>query len=194
MKMKNRKGFTLIEIIVTLIFIGFMAVLAGMSLVAGVEAYFLTRSAADLSQRVELAFDRMKMELENLTGVTTAGAAGVSYTIQRGSYDNNQDRSLSLVGSQIRMINGTTAPAAGTGNLLIDNVSALQLNYYDDDDDLGGAGAWTTSNAIWDLYAIRVTLTLNRTDDAGGTNAFSTVIYNKRNGRYSGPYNWNAHE
>ena len=193
-EMKNRAGFTLIEIIVTLVFIGFMAILAGMTLVTGVEAYFQTKSASDLAQRAELSLDRLKLELENMTAVTAASATGACYTVRRESHDDDQDRCLALVGDEIRLINGTTAPTASTGSILIDDVNALQINYYDQDDDLAGTGTWTTSGNLWDLHAIRVTVTLNRTDDSGGANAFSAVIYNKRNGRYSGPYNWNAHD
>ncbi|MFP3983833.1 MAG: type II secretion system protein [Desulfurivibrionaceae bacterium] len=56
-------GFTLIEIIASLILIGVLAVMAGSALVSTVQAYLLARESTALSQKAQLALTRVNKEL-----------------------------------------------------------------------------------------------------------------------------------
>jgi prepilin-type N-terminal cleavage/methylation domain-containing protein len=66
-------GFTLVEVIVTLVLMGILAALAGTGLVAGVKGYALARDATREAQAVQVAMARLSRELMELMEVD-AGA------------------------------------------------------------------------------------------------------------------------
>jgi prepilin-type N-terminal cleavage/methylation domain-containing protein len=213
--MKKDAGFTLIEIIVTLILLGIMGAIAGILIARGAQGYFMARETNVLSQKAQLAMDRMILEFEDISAIAAVSSTSVCYTLTY--YDKATDttlpdvyRCIGLVGSQIKIVdealNGTTLPTATTGYVLVDNVSAFQLNFYSNTDAFTGTftgnGTWTPPGSpvaynIGDLAAIKITLTLNRTDSAGATYTCSTLYDVRRNGVYGRvgrddmPINWN---
>lgn len=201
--MKKDAGFTLIEIIVTLILLGIMGTLAGMLIAKGAQGYITAKATNELSQKAQLALDRMILEFEDISAISAANNASICYTLTY--YDAVADsttdvpRCLGLVGNQIKIVDGAVAPDAGTGSVLIDNVNAFQLNFYSINDAFtGGAwsGTWTLAAdpTIANLASISINLTLNRTDSTGGTYACFTLFNVRRNGRVGRddePLNWN---
>jgi prepilin-type N-terminal cleavage/methylation domain-containing protein len=201
--MKKDAGFTLIEIIVTLILLGIMGTLAGMLIAKGAQGYITAKATNELSQKAQLALDRMILEFEDISAISAANNASICYTLTY--YDAVADsttdvpRCLGLVGNQIKIVDGAVAPDAGTGSVLIDNVNAFQLNFYSITDAFTGAawsGTWTLAAdpTIANLASISINLTLNRTDSTGGTYACFTLFNVRRNGRVGRddePLNWN---
>ncbi|MBN1474373.1 MAG: prepilin-type N-terminal cleavage/methylation domain-containing protein [Syntrophaceae bacterium] len=191
--MKKESGFTLIEIIITLILLGIMGAIGAMLIVQGAQSYITAKTSNELSQKAQLALNRMILEFEDISTISSANANSVCYTLRY--YDvntgstNDINRCVGLDGSQINI-----GPTVATGSVLVDNVGAFQLNYYRIDDSLAGNGTWTAANLIRDLAIIKITLTLNRTDVAGETYTCSTFYNVRRNGiigRDSMPLNWN---
>jgi prepilin-type N-terminal cleavage/methylation domain-containing protein len=189
--MKKDAGFTLIEIIVTLVLLGIMAAIAGMMIAQGAQGYVTAKANNELSQKVQLALDRMILEFEDISDISSAASNSVCYTLRYYDVDtgttNDINRCVGRDGSQIKI--GTTVE---TGSALVDNVNAFQLNYYKSDDPLTGNGTWTAANPIADLASIKIVLSLNTTD--GGTYTCSTLYDVRRNGiigRYDEPLNWN---
>jgi prepilin-type N-terminal cleavage/methylation domain-containing protein len=79
-RMWDEKGFTLIEVIVSLVLIGIMAAIAGMGLVRIVEGYVFAKKNAETAQKAQIAIARIAKELGAATGITAAGTASITYT------------------------------------------------------------------------------------------------------------------
>jgi len=198
--MKKDAGFTLIEIIVTLVLLGIMAAIAGMLIAQGARGYITANENNKLSQKAQLALDRMILEFEDISAisaVTESSSSSICYTLTY--YDVNTggttdvSRCIGRVGNEIKIVDGTAPPTAGTGSVIIDNVNAFQLDFYRFTDPFTGTGTWAPTN-ILNLASIRINLTLNITDVAGGTYTCSTLYNVRRNGiigRYDEPLNWN---
>ena len=198
--MKKDAGFTLIEVIVTLTLMGIMAAILGLMIARGAQGYNAAKANNELSQKAQLALDRMILEFEDIYYISTvseSSSSSICYSLRY--YDvltaltTDVDRCIGRVGSQIKIVAGTTPPAAGTGSVLIDNVNAFQLDFYSVTDAFTGGGTWAPTN-ISNLASIRIVLTLNKTDVAGGTYTCSTLYDVRRNGiigRYDEPRKWN---
>ncbi|MRR17861.1 MAG: type II secretion system protein [Deltaproteobacteria bacterium] len=199
--MKKDAGFTLIEIIVTLVILGMMGAIAGMLIAQGAQGYVTAKANNALSHKTQLALDRMILEFEDISAIsaiTESDSSSICYTLRYydGAADNTIDvnRCIGRVGSQIKIVDGATPPTAGTGSVLIDNVNVFRLDLYSFADSFTGSGTWTPADLISSLASIRADLILNRTDGSGGTLTFSTLFDVRRNGKIGWgdmPLNWN---
>jgi prepilin-type N-terminal cleavage/methylation domain-containing protein len=199
--MKKDAGFTLIEIIVTMILLGIMGAIAGMMIAKAAQGYITANANNELTQKAQLALDRMILEFEDISAISALSEADpdyICYTLRY--YDVITDlttdvpRCIGRVGSQIKIVNGAVPPTAATGSVLIDNVNAFQLDFYSINDAFTGGGTWVIANPIANLASIKIDLTLNRTDLTGGTYTCSTLYNVRRNGRIGRddePLNWN---
>jgi prepilin-type N-terminal cleavage/methylation domain-containing protein len=61
--MGKAKGFTLIEMVATLVLVGIMAVGMAYFLIPGIQGYLFAQENAELTQKVELAMTRLTREL-----------------------------------------------------------------------------------------------------------------------------------
>ena len=180
--MHRESGFTLFEIIVTLVIVGLMAAVAGMGIVTGVKGYVFTRENAHLSQKSNLAMQRVTREFLEMIDVdpNAVTANSLVYRNSRGWM------AVARVNQTIKLRNGTNLPDAVTGDILIDNVAGFTLSYVKDD----GAGnevAWVAgTDDVTLLATIEINLTLTRTDPDGGTISFSTAINPRNSGNAGG--------
>lgn len=170
--MKKEAGFTLIEVIVSLIIIGIITAFAGMAIVTGVKGYVFTRDNASISQKAQLAMSRLSRELMELTNVTTANASRITYERMDGSY------TIYTEDSKIKIASGENPSG---GNELVDYVSSFALTY---NPDTGGNSTWSVGNDIQLLYAVKINLDLKRSDGSSDV-AFSTTV-NPRNNKNDG--------
>ena len=56
--MRKDAGFTLIEVVLSLIIVGMMAAIAGMGIVTGTKGYVMARENAHIAQKAQLAMAR----------------------------------------------------------------------------------------------------------------------------------------
>jgi len=170
---KKEAGFTLIEVIASLIIIGIITAFAGMAIVTGVKGYVFARDNASISQKAQLAMFRMSRELMELTNVTTADASRVTYERLNGVY------TIYVEDNKIKIASGGSPSG---GDELVDYVSSFALTY---NPDAGGNSTWSVGNDIQLLYAVKITLALTRSDSSSDV-AFSTVISPRNNKNYGG--------
>lgn len=60
----RRAGFTLIEVVATLVLVGIVAAIAGLMLTSSVQRYTLERTAAATNQKLEITLGRLVKELD----------------------------------------------------------------------------------------------------------------------------------
>lgn len=118
----NDSGFTLIEVIVSLILIGVMMAIAGMGLVIVTRGYVFSKQNTETLLKSQVALSRISKELGSIspdaTGVITS-ATNVSMVYTNGVA--GVSRTISRTGNLLQ-IDGAT---------LLDNVTAFTLTYFD---------------------------------------------------------------
>ena len=155
--MSNEKGFTLIEVIASLVLIGILAAVAGMGLVKITEGYVFAKKNAETVQKAQIAMARIVKELSAVCytpspclGITAASENSVTYT-RTGS------------GSVIITFSNPniTVQVNGTATPLIDNVTGFTLDYYG----AAGGSKLPVPVAVANIRQIYITLTLRGAND-----------------------------
>ena len=77
--MKRESGFTLIEVIATLVIVGIMATVAGLGIVTAVKGYMLAKNNAVIAAKGQVAQARITRELTDLSSVTTANTSSIVF-------------------------------------------------------------------------------------------------------------------
>jgi prepilin-type N-terminal cleavage/methylation domain-containing protein len=147
-------GFTLIEVVITLIVVGVLATIGATVMSRGFLAYFIGREIARDDAQGRLAFERMARELRTVRGtadlnigvanqITITDFGGNAIVYRRNAGTSQLERSQD---------NGVTFQP------LADNVSTLTMTYLRNDGIT--AEAATPAN----VYYITVLLTVNTTN------------------------------
>lgn len=116
----NQEGFTLIEVIVSLIIMGFIGAIAGMGIVHVVDGYVLAKESSEAVQKSQIAITRLTKEFHSLTGIDDSpgpSRSGLTYF--------RDDRIHSLVYTP------DTGKIWIDNGLLLDEVNFFSLTYYD---------------------------------------------------------------
>jgi len=184
----QRSGFTLMEILLSIMLLGVLASVAGLFLITGVKGFVLTKQNTTLAQKTNLALGRMTKELtvemDNIVSLTSSGGnvIGISYTTPDGIR-----RNLLMAGSGTRkllMLNtGTTAPTANDDEVLMDNVSDFALDL-----DQADGSAWSTSDDFDELSLVGITLTVFVNEVDSDTKTFTSAANPRNNLTLNGPY------
>ena len=173
---QNTGGFTLIEIIVSLLIASILASIAAMGMVQGTKAYVLVQDSAELSQKAQIAMARLSKEFANLKEVSAVAGTSPNYsgaTIVRLWEGNSSSKTIAFGGGAVSI----------DGNTLVDNVSSLVLGLKKDD-----GSDWTIADLAEELVTVEITLTL--TADSGDTVQFINKVsprYNENTGGTTSP-------
>lgn len=172
--MKNEKGFSLIEVIISMVLVGLLAAVAGMGIVAGAQSYVMAKENAATNQKVQLAMSRLNREFTELTSITSADSNSIVYSNIYGNF------AIARVGDAIKIVSGTQVPTDSTGDPLITGITSFTLSYN------GGSG-WSASNDLKTLQTIRIVIVYHRTDKNVNDVTFTTEVNPRNNGVYNGP-------
>lgn len=146
--LKTKRGFSLVELVASMVIAGILAISLLTVVVTALDGYFFARDTADISQKAQLALARMRIELLNLAGISTATADKIVFTNPQGTYE------LERTGTVITLTqNSTTA-------ILVDNIPASYgADQLFDFQKVPASGAWSIgTDTISELYAIDITL------------------------------------
>ena len=114
---KREAGFTLIEIVVTLVLVGILSVFAGLFMTTFLNGYFMVKNNSEMAMKAQMALDRISIELRDVSAVSAlTDNSLITYTNPSGA-----GRTIRFVGSNIIL----STPA---NNILIDNVQAFTLS------------------------------------------------------------------
>jgi prepilin-type N-terminal cleavage/methylation domain-containing protein len=165
----NTDGFSLVELIASLTIAGILAVALMTIVVTALNGFSLSKDAAGVTQKGNLALSRIRVELLNATSITTAEANRIIYKTHDGTYEI-------LKTGNVITLEKTDAGSPIPAKTLVDNI----LADYGTDSFLSyekrGGSTWATSDDMLELYAI--TLMLKFTNYA---NALETMINPRMN-------------
>jgi prepilin-type N-terminal cleavage/methylation domain-containing protein len=137
---KHQRGFTLVELIVTLVLVGIIGTFTTLFMYTGLNGYLRAKDTSEGALKAQIALDRISLELRDINLVTDFNA------------DTNVDyNSVTLPGDRrIRFFDPSAAEGDseillsvdGDENLLLNNVNSYSmsvnlrdLNYYGDNVD-----------------------------------------------------------
>ncbi len=146
----KNNGFSLVELIVSLVIAGILAVALMTIVVTALNGFSLSRDAAGVTQKAGLALSRIRIELLNATAIDTAQPNRIVFTNDEGTYE------IMKTGNIITL-EKTDAGSAIAAQTLVDNIQAdygtdIFLSYEKSD-----GSQWTPSN-ISDLHGITIVL------------------------------------
>ena len=153
LRIQKDDGFSLVELIASLTLAGILAVALMTIVVTALNGFSLSRDAAEVSQKANMALARIRIELLNATEISTSYPDYVEYVSNDGdNYKINRDSDNNRITLQRTSNPFITAP------ILVDNISSGYgddsfLEYKDSTD-----ADWTTSQPISSLYTIAVKL------------------------------------
>lgn len=167
----NKCGFTLIEVIASLVLIAIFVSVAGLGLINIVQGYLFTGQNATTIQEAQIAMTRIAKELGYATACTNAVAgSSPSITYTRPTSDSNSTpvtNTISLTSLTSGNLVQITSGATGTTDTLINNVTSFSLAYYD-----------AFGNATTNVASIqRVDVALTVTAAGNFPAAFNSSIY-----------------
>jgi prepilin-type N-terminal cleavage/methylation domain-containing protein len=161
-----QRGFTLIELVTTLILVGMIGAFASFFLYTGVRGFLTSRFSSEAAMQGQIALDRISAELRHIGSLVNPPPTQTSI----------EYRSLDLApAGATRRISYSAANREillsinGNPNVLLDNVSAFALSWVPRDLDASGDG----NNEISEID-IAITI---RSAASGNETAFSAKIY-----------------
>jgi prepilin-type N-terminal cleavage/methylation domain-containing protein len=161
---KNRDGFTLVELIASLVLAGILAIALTTIIITATDGFFLSKDAAEISQKAQLALARIRTELVNASNISTADGNNIIFENEYGT------QTIVLSGSTITLNSYT----------LTDGIEA---DYYTSANkfliyEKTGSVAWVkpSDGSISELFAITITLKYSNYN-----NVFQTTINPRSN-------------
>jgi len=184
--MKNENGFTLIEIIVSLVIVGIMASIVGILMVVGVQEYAFSKENVAVSQKASLALKRIEKEIRGLTAIDEIHSDDtcIRYKIETLS---PYYRAIGIRGNtiELKIAPDVDCDCATNGDVLADQVSGFVLSYESSASDPSTVSSSPPLN-LSDLSEVRAILTLNlRSGEV--TKNFEVRINPRNNGNLNGP-------
>lgn len=155
----DEKGFTLIEVIVTLLLVGITAALAGMWIVSVANGYIFAKMNMGTTQKAQLAMTRLDKEFTAISAVTAWTPTGTTTSI---TYTRADIASGSLIGQTVSL-NGSLLQL--NGNTLTDGVSAFALAYCDNLVSTSCSTEWSAGTSRF----IEISLKLTGADNVEST-------------------------
>jgi len=115
----NIRGFTLLEIMVSIVVVVIIGAIAGVGLVEISKGYVFSKKNALVTQRGQIAMARLKKEFSNIKTVTSGTATSITFT--RSS--DGSTHTISWAGG--------SSPLLLDGDTLVTPVTSFNLNFYD---------------------------------------------------------------
>ena len=143
-----RKGFTLIELITSIVIISIVSAMAGMGLIQIANGYLLAKKSTATAQQAQIAMARLTKEFSKIQSITdTSAPASISYkryTDEEGPSEAVEAHSVTLSGKDVKLDSDT----------LMSDVKTFNLYYYNTYD----GSSSSTHAATTAIIEIRLTI------------------------------------
>ena len=173
-------GFTLVEVIASLVIVGILGAIAGMGIVTGMRGYLQAKENGHLAQKAQIALTRINRELIGLTDVVARDDSSDPWVIFENPPPVGR-QAIAKVGSTLRLyslVAGATDLSGVTGDTLVDQVDSFTIQYFK-----GPNPDWIIADGVNLLSAVKIDFALRRKEGREGEAGivpFSTTI-NPRN-------------
>jgi prepilin-type N-terminal cleavage/methylation domain-containing protein len=143
--LNNINGFTLLEIIISLVIMTIISVIAGMGLFTIAKGYLYAKANATIAQQGQIATTRLKKEF----GVIKSISFGATTTITfRSTRNPSEDVSICWAGGNNPLLIKLNATDCNNGDKLVDNVNSFSLAYCDTFTSCSSSYSPTTTSII----------------------------------------------
>ena len=161
MKMRqNQYGFTLIEVIASLVIIGILAMMTSVGISKIFEGYLFTKDNAKTTMRAQVVLTRLMKEFSSIDAVDSSSKTSLTYSYTKNGV-SIPNRTLSW--------SGTAGDPLMLGvNTLTEDVNDFELSYYPAYDDPG--------DDTWDGTQTMIGITLKMNGAMGVISSFSIRI------------------
>jgi prepilin-type N-terminal cleavage/methylation domain-containing protein len=162
---KSPKGFTLIEIVATLVLVGIIGAFATFFLYTGIRGFLTSRFSSETALQAQIALDRISTELKQAQVLVNPAptATNIGYLSIDSLLTGVRRLTYNAPSREIRL------SVDGADNILLDNVSAFALSWTAKDLNASGDG----NNEISE---IRVAFTVGSTSNDSQAE-FTSQIY-----------------
>ena len=143
----NNRGFTLIEVIVSLVLVGIIGAIVGMLLVQISKGFVFSKKTAATAQKGQITISRLVKEFSTITSISSGTATSITFT-----RDPGVTHTISWAGANNPLLIAT--------DIVTDNVNSFNLQYYDSYNDPSPSPSYLPSTAM-----IEITLELKGADD-----------------------------
>jgi len=152
-KIRNTKsGFTLIEVIATLILVGIMASIAGFGIVQATKSFLMAKEATALGPKNQIAMARIRKSIQSLINVTNDSSS--VFQIQRYRDGVSITETYSLVGSDLML-----ETDSGGQDILLDNVNIPTGSSLFEYSEQNGSAWSLSSDSLGELASVAINLT-----------------------------------
>ncbi len=150
--LSREEGFSLVEMIATLVILSIMGIGVAMYFVYNAQSFLMARATNEAYQKTSLAVERLAREIKKMDTVSQAATGTLRYS------RDGTDFCVYLEGTNVRLSRSTAVPASGNGPILIDNISAFSLQFLD-----GSGNDWSlpSDNSLTGLSRVVITLTVD---------------------------------
>jgi prepilin-type N-terminal cleavage/methylation domain-containing protein len=133
---RSQKGFTLIELVTTLVLVGIMGVFASFFLYTGIRGFLVSKFSSETALQAQIALDRISTELKQAEVLVNPApsATNIGYTSIDSLLTGVRRLTYNAPSREIRL------SVDGNDNILLDNVSAFTLSWTAKDLDASGDG------------------------------------------------------
>jgi prepilin-type N-terminal cleavage/methylation domain-containing protein len=115
---RAQKGFTLVELIVTLVLVGIIGTFTTLFMYTGLNGYLKAKDTSEGALKAQIALDRISLELKDINNISAFNSdTNIDYTSE--SLPGN--RKIILNGNQIDL------DVDGNANTLLDSVVSFDL-------------------------------------------------------------------
>ena len=160
----SRRAFTLVELIATMTILAALGSVVSVVIASSTDGYTRASTTAQLHSELSVALDRIDQMLRYIPNI--GGSPDIT-SLSGTSITWETDWSLNLNGAQLLLVKN-----GGTASVLLDDVSALSIQAYDESNaPLGASLSGTACGAIRRI-AINITLTRNGVTEALRTRVF----------------------
>lgn len=155
--MAGQKGFTLIEMIMSLVLLGIVAITAGMLIYQGTRSYETLSDQKETAQQARLALERISRELRSMRCTTAGNSCTPTATdvpVMTASEvrfvnGSSEGRGLRLDGNTLRLRTGTGA--SDPEYALATSITALTFEYLKQDG--------STASIAGEIWTVNVNMT-----------------------------------
>jgi prepilin-type N-terminal cleavage/methylation domain-containing protein len=128
----NSRGFTLLEIIMSIVIITIIGVISGRGLLEIAKGYVLSRKNATVTQQGQITAARLKKELSASTSIECGGSNMITYKIKRDASEDTTTIYWAGGSNPLLLKTGSTCldcTSCTGGDILAEKVSDFTLSY-----------------------------------------------------------------